>query len=233
VVGIMGPNSRECMENMFEDDFSDDAFPYATSRILTCPSRDIRGTRVSFAGELGWEVYIPQAIAHESFVQKTRNMVMFEMGHAGLFCLESCRLEKGYLHWGHDIGSEDSPLQAGLMFAVKMDKPSGFTGLDALKLQQDHGIDRRLVLFEVEAEMPLLLHDEPVYRNGQWVGKSTSGGLGFRTGKALTFAYVKTAGLSDDDLYKQSYEIAIAGDRFEMQPLKIPPYDPAGTRMRG
>ena len=114
----------------------------------------------------------------------------FGLSHAGHFALDSCRLEKGYRHWGHDIGPDDTPLEAGLSFAVAWNKPSGFLGRDALLAQRDSGLSRRLLSFAVEDAHPLVLHDEPIYRDGALVGRTTSGGRGFRVGKSLCMGYV-------------------------------------------
>ena len=146
---------------------------------------------------------------------------------AGQLCLDSCRLEKGYAHWGHDIGPDDDPLSAGLMFAVKPDAGFDFIGRDAVLRMRNQVPRTRRTLFEVHAPRPLLLHDEPLYRDGELVGRTTSGGRGFRTGKALCMGYVgaivdKTGG----------WQIEIAGERFDISPLSHPPYDPGGLRMR-
>ena len=118
-------------------------------------------------------------------------------------------------------------------FAVAFDKNAHFIGRDALLRQREHGTDRRLLLFRVEAEKPLLLHDEPIYRAGKLVGLSTSGGLGFRTRLSLSFAYVaREPGMTMADLFSQPYEIEIAGVRYPMTALARAPYDPDGKRMK-
>ena len=227
VAGLAGALARDCMTALFGGDFSDEAFPFSHSKSIDFGATEIRATRLSFAGELGWEIYIPTQAAADFYPHLARVMDAYGVGHGGLFCLESCRLEKGYRHWGDDIGPCDSPLQAGLMRAVDTHKAE-FIGKDALLEQARHRPDRRLLLFEVQAEQPLLLGDEPVYRNARRVGVSTSGGLGFRTGKALVFAYINADGLSDD---AADYEIAIAGERFALRQLDSPPYD--SPKMKG
>ncbi|MGI9310920.1 MAG: GcvT family protein [bacterium] len=231
VAGLMGPNASACMQRLLASDFSHRAFPFAHSRPFDFNGSEIIASRVSFVGESGWEIYVPLAAAGDFYAALRSAMAGFEIGHAGLFCLEGCRLEKGYPHWGHDIGREDSPRQAGLMFAVHLDKPAEFVGRDALRTGLSSR--QRLVLFEVGAAQPLLLHDEPVYRDGHLVGRTTSGGLGFRTGKALCFAHIDTGELNRETLFGASYEIAIAGEGAPLRPLRTPPYDPHGKKMRG
>jgi 4-methylaminobutanoate oxidase (formaldehyde-forming) len=152
---------------------------------------------------------------------------------AGFFSLDSCRLEKGYRHWGHDIGPEETPLEAGLSFAVAWDKPSGFLGREAVLKLRERGIARRLMLFAVNDEHPLLLHDEPIYRDGKLVGRTTSGGRGFRTGLSLCFAYVTCeANAPKSAAFAGRYEIGVAGKRYGLRPLQQAPYDPTGARLR-
>ena len=234
VIGVMGPKSRDLLARLSTSDLSPEGFPFGWSREIDLGMALVRATRVSFVGELGWELTMPVEFAHHVHQALCQAGADFGLGHAGLFCLDSCRMEKGYRHWGHDIGQDDSPLQAGLGFTVAFDRKADFIGRDALLRQREAGLGRRLMLFRVQGERPLLLHDEPIYRDGEMVGHSTSGGLGFRSGLALSFAYVpQVAGESRADLLASRYEIAVAGERFAMTALDQPPYDPRGTRLRG
>ena len=142
-------------------------------------------------------------------------------------------MEKAFRHWGHDIGPEDTPLEAGLGFAVSRTKQHEFIGQEAIRRQRENGMERRLVQFAVEEAHPLLLHDEPLYRDGELAGHTTSGARGFRTGLSLCFACIPVRdGETVQDLQSSRFEISIAGDRFQLKPLLEPPYDPAGERMR-
>jgi 4-methylaminobutanoate oxidase (formaldehyde-forming) len=230
VLGVMGPGSRGLLRGLTDAGLKPEAFPFGTSRRIGLGMADIRATRVSFAGELGWELYIPvefAALVHEALAGEGA-------AHAGLFALDCCRIEKGFRHWGHDIGPEETPLEAGLGFAVAWDKPGGFIGREALLRQREAGVARRLMLFAVEGAHPLLLHDEPLYRDGALVGRTTSGGRGFRTGLSLCMGYVGCAsGEKKSALMDGRYEIGVAGERFALRPLDRAPYDPDGTRMRG
>lgn len=233
VIGVMGPRSRQLLQRLSGTDLSNGAFPFGTSRDLGLNSYPVRAARVSFVGELGWEVYACTDIAERVYRILLEQGGEFGVSQAGLFCMESCRLEKGYLHWGHDIGPMDTPLHAGLGFAVDFGK-TDFTGRDAMLRQRESGVDRRLLLFEADTGRTLLTHDEPVYRDGELVGRTTSGGLGFRTRSALCFGMVeKPPGSTAAELREATYEIEVAGERFSLAVLDKPPYDPKGLRLRG
>lgn len=233
VIGVMGPESRRLLQSLTDADLSPEAFPFATSRRIALGMAEVRATRVSFVGELGWELYIPTEFAAGVYEALLAAGASFDLAHAGLFALDSCRLEKGFRHWGHDIGPDDTPLEAGLRFAVAWDKPSGFIGRDALLRQEQTGLARRLLLFAVEEGEPLLLHEEPIYRDGTIVGRTTSGGRGFRVGRSLCLgSVVCERGMAKSDLLAGGYEIGVAGERFPLRALARAPYDPAGARMR-
>jgi 4-methylaminobutanoate oxidase (formaldehyde-forming) len=234
VLGVMGPRARVLLQSVSDADLSSEAFPFGTSREIEVGPAPVRATRISFVGELGWELTIPAEYARAVHGALTEAGADFGLRPAGHLCLDACRLEKGFRHWGHDIGPDDTPLEAGLGFAVAWDKPGGFLGHDALLRQKDAGVDRRLLQFQVEDGAPLLLHDEPIYRDGELVGHSTSGGRGFRTGLTLALGYVTAEpGLTRAELLEGPYEIGVAGKRFRLRALARAPYDPDGQRMKG
>ncbi|WP_206516990.1 FAD-dependent oxidoreductase [Mesorhizobium sp. M1A.F.Ca.IN.022.07.1.1] len=233
VLGVMGPRSRELLQDLTDADLSDATFPFSTSRRINIAMVNVRVTRVSFVGELGYELYVPVECA-ESLLSAIR-----EAGKAhdavlcGHYALDGCRLEKGYRHWGHDIGPKDTPIEAGLGFAVSWTK-GDFVGRAALEARRAQGVGRRLLHLAVDGANPLLLHDEPIYRDGKFAGLTTSGGVGFRTGLSLCLGYVACeAGETTQQLAASNYEVAVAGQRFGLRLLERPPYDPTGSRMRG
>ena len=234
VLGVVGPCSREFLRSLTPADLSNDAWPFAASRRVELATASIRMTRMSFTGELGFELYIPVENAPAVYESIAGAGQALGLAHCGHFALESCRIEKGYRHWGHDIGSHDTPLEAGLSFAVAWEKPGGFIGRDALLARREAGIERRALQFEVTGAHPLLLHDEPVYRNGTLVGHTTSGARGFRTGRSLCFAYVRCEPGTPRSILLEDggYEIGIAGKRFPLRALARPPYDPGSARLR-
>ncbi len=234
VLGLMGPLSRDLMSRVTDADLSPEAFPFATMQRITLGMAPVRATRISFAGELGWELGVP--VEYAGHVYET----LFEAGaghglsHAGMLVLDSCRIEKGFRHWGHELGPDSTPLEAGLAFAVAWDKPGGFLGCNALHRRRETGVERHLLMFAVEDAEPMLLHDEPIYRNGVLAGHTTSGCRGFRTGLSLSMGYVACPrGAPFRTLLEGSYEIGLGQRKLPMRPLKQAAYDPRGTRMRG
>ncbi|NKB64280.1 MAG: FAD-dependent oxidoreductase [Gammaproteobacteria bacterium] len=235
VLGVMGPNAQDLLENITNEKLDQKSFPFGSGKTLNIDDIEILALRLSYVGEAGWELYIPADAANRILRRVTDLMDDYKMGMAGHFCLECCRLEKGYLHWGSDIGPEENPYEAGLGFAVKKDKPNGFIGIDTLLNVSEKSVEKYLLLFEVMAETPLLLRDEPIFYQGKWVGRTTSGGLGFRSQRcrqALCLGYVRSAGLPKKALISREYEIEIAGRRFELRVLDQCPYDSKGENMR-
>ncbi len=233
VLAVMGPKSRDLLQSLSDADFSNAAFPFSSSRLVQIGMASVRATRISFVGELGYELYAPVEQAEallETIMEAGEAHGLAPCGH---YCLDGCRHEKGYRHWGHDIGPKDSLMQAAMSFTVDWSKEN-FIGRAAIARQKAEGVDRRLMHFSVEGANPLLLHDEPVYRDGKLTGLTTSGGMGPRTGLSLCLAYVACApGEARQDLLKSEYDIAVAGVRYGLRPLERAPYDPAGARMRG
>ncbi|MEM1149726.1 MAG: FAD-dependent oxidoreductase [Pseudomonadota bacterium] len=221
-IGVMGGGSRACLNAL--GDLPDVPFGHSTDARIAGVS--CRATRVSFVGELGWELTVDNASAPTLF-DALKEAGVRPMGH---FALEGCRLEKGFKHWGHDLGPEVTPLEAGLGFTINWTKD--FVGKDALEVQRTVGLSRRLVLMEVSGDV-LLLHDEPVFESGRHVGLTTSGGRGPRIGLNLCFAMVETA--QDETLVatcSRSFTVRVAGRDYPAKALRRPPFDPAGERMR-
>jgi 4-methylaminobutanoate oxidase (formaldehyde-forming) len=233
VLGVMGPRSRDLLQLTPDVDFSATAFSFGTSQEIVVAGEPVVACRVSFVGELGWELYIPAVSARRVYRRLAEAGEGLGFRHAGHYCVDGCRLEKGFRHWGHDIGPDVTPIEAGLSFAVSFDKKGGFIGRDALLRQREAGLRRRLVLFAVEGGNPLLLHDEPIYRDGRLVGMTTSGNRGWRTGLSLCFGTISCHPEEAlQDMLSAQYEVAVAGQRLPLRALKRPPYDPDGQRMR-
>ena len=232
VLAVMGPRSRQLLQSLTDVDLSDTAFPFSTSRLVDIGLVNIRATRVSFVGELGFELYVAAELAESLLASITEAGKAFDLSYCGHYALDGCRLEKGYRHWGHDIGPKETPLEAGLGFAIDW-KKSGFLGEEALRKQRQAGISKRLMHFAVDGANPLLLHDEPIYRDGRFAGLTTSGGQGARTGLSLCLGYVASdPGETRDQLMSSTYEIAVAGERYRLKPLAQAPYDATGARLR-
>jgi 4-methylaminobutanoate oxidase (formaldehyde-forming) len=233
VLCVMGPNSRALLEKLSGADLSNQAHPFATAREIEIGYAKLRAARVTYVGELGWELYIPTEFARGVFDAIMAEGPNHGLKLAGLHALDSCRIEKAYRHWGHDIGPDDSPLQAGLMFAVKLDNQRNFIGRDALLRQRETGPGRRLVQFRLNDPEPMLYHDEPIWHDGEMIGRTTSGAYGHHLGAAIALGYVEeTHGRVADRIAARGFEIEIAGHRFTAEASLTPLYDPKNTRIR-
>jgi glycine cleavage system aminomethyltransferase T/glycine/D-amino acid oxidase-like deaminating enzyme len=233
VLGVMGPRARDLLSQVSYSDLSPEAFPYGVAKSIDVGPAMARAHRVSYVGELGYELYIPMeqaAAVYECLIEAGAD---HGLRLAGLHAQDSLRLEKAFKHWGHDIGPYDTPLEAGLGFTCAYDKAVPFIGRDAILKQRGRGIRRRLVVLTVDEGCPLLLHEEPVYRDGELVGSTTSGAFGFTLGKPVSMAWVTIPdGADSQDLTSGSYEIDVAGERFAASAHVRAPYDPKGERMR-
>ena len=234
MITVMGPRARDVLQPLTSVDLSAEAFPFGTSQIIDLGYTFVRATRVTFVGELGWELLIPTEYAEHIF-DAVQPRVMAEGGRmAGYYALNSLRLEKAYRSWGHDIGPHDTPLEAGLGFTVKWDKASGFIGREALEKQKARGVSRRLVQFQVEDPSKHLFHDELIWRDGVHVGRVVSAQYGHALGGAVALGWVDSA----DDQTPRSwfgeghYEIEIALERFPARASLRPLYDPTSTRTK-
>ena len=219
VIGLMGAKSRSILQSL-DPNWMDTGFAKITSIVINGIS--CIATRLSFVGELGWELEMPVQEAPQVYAE-LRGKGAKPMGH---YALDGCRLEKGFVHWGHDIGPTITPLEAKLSFAIDWDKE--FAGKPALLAQRKEGLKRELIMLEA-AGVPLLLHDEPVLENGRVIGFTTSGGYGPRTGLHLAFAYVEA---SERPLSDRHFQIEVAGQLYSATARQEPAFDPKQERMR-
>ena len=230
VLCLMGPQSREVLSRVSPNDLGNDAHPFGTMREIEIGMGLARAHRITYVGELGWELYVPtDQAAHvfEALVEAAP-----EMRLCGLHALDSCRIEKAYRHWGHDITDEDHVLEAGLGFAVSKKKPD-FIGRDAVLRKAEAGLSRRMVQFLVRDPAAAIFHNEAIVRDGQIIGPVTSGSYGHALGGAVAMGYVPCAGESEAEVLASRYEIEIAGRRYPAEASLAPMYDPKGERLRG
>ena len=227
VIGVMGGGAKALLQtlsgNVNDNTWVD--FPFSTCREVLIAGVACRATRLSFVGESGWELNIAADQAGPVF-DAIHHAGAKPLGH---FALDGCRMEKGYRHWGHDLGPQITPLEAGLGFTIDWNKD--FLGKAALKAMTESGLQQRLLLFDLPGH-PLILHDEPIIEGGRVVGLTTSGARGPRTLKTLAFGMVEIA---KDETLSQScnrqFEIEVAGKLYQALPLLRPPFDPQGQRM--
>jgi glycine cleavage system T protein len=230
VLSIMGPRSRDFLQSLTPDDMSGAAFPFATSREIELGLARVRASRITYVGELGWEIYIPSEFMQGVYDELTAAGPEFGLVHAGYHALNSLRIEKAYRHWGHDITDEDTPLEAGLGFAVKWDKTGGFIGREALLRQKSSGYAKRLVQFKLNTPEPLLYHNEPIWQGDSLVGHIRSGMYGHSLGAAVGLGYV--IGGAGALLKPDDYEIEVAGVRHAATASLRPLYDPKNERIK-
>ncbi len=233
VLSVMGPQSRALLQPLSADDFSNEAFPFGTSREIDLGYARVRATRISYVGELGWELYVPTEFAPGVFDVILENGPAHGFHLAGYHALNSLRIEKGYRHWGHDITDETTPLESGLGFAVKWEKPGGFVGREALEERRNAPLSRRLVQFLLEDPEPMLYHEEPIWRDGVRVGRTTSGMYGHTLGGSVGLGYVEHPGGVDQEFIATgNFELEVAGKRFAAAASLRPMYDPTGEKIK-
>ncbi|MFZ5963480.1 GcvT family protein [Thalassococcus sp. BH17M4-6] len=230
VLAVMGPKARDLLSAVSPDDFSNDTNPFGTAQQIELGLGHARVHRVSYVGELGWEVYASADMAAHVFETIWQAGQDHGLRLCGLHAMDCGRAEKAFRHFGHDITCEDHVLEAGLGFAVKTGKASDFIGRDAVLRKRDAGLDRRLLQFRLTDPEPLLYHNEPVLRDGQIVGHLTSGAYGHHLGGAIGLGYVPCAGESPAELLASRYEIDVAGTRVAAEASLKPMYDPEGAR---
>ena len=235
VLSIMGPKARDLLTTITSSDVSHNAFPFGQSKVIEIGNALVRATRLTYVGELGWELYIPMEFAQGVYDEIISAGENFGLRHVGYHAMDSLRLEKAYRHWGHDITDEDTPLEAGLGFAVAWDKSCGFIGRDMLLQKRQIGPARRLVQFRLLNPENLLYHNEPVWRDGVIVGYLSSGAYGHTLGAAIGMGYISdpTGGTVDSAFIEGgNYEIEIACERVPATASLRPLYDPANSRIR-
>ncbi len=231
VFGVMGPSARALLTGVAGADLGNEAFPFATMRDIGIGRAPVRALRVTYVGEMGWELYVPVEFAPAVYDDLVRAGRELGLRDAGYYALDSLRLEKGYRAWGRDIGPDCTPLEAGLAFAVCLDKP--FTGREALVRQREQGLTQRLVQFVLDDPEPLLFGGELILRDGQSVGEVRSAAYGHTLGRSVALGWVRNAdGVDRAYIEAGAYELDVGGERFAATAHLKPPYDPKGARIR-
>jgi 4-methylaminobutanoate oxidase (formaldehyde-forming) len=232
VLAVMGPNARKLLEKVSPNDFSNDANPFGTAQDIEIGMGLARAHRVTYVGELGWEIYASTDMSGHVF--ETLHEAGQDMGLklCGMHMMDSCRIEKGYRHFGHDITCEDHVVDAGLGFAVKVDKGCDFIGREAVIARKESGPKNRLVQFKLTDAKPLLFHNEPIIRDGEYAGYLSSGNYGHTLGGAVGLGYVPCEGEKAADVLASSYEIDVCGVRVKAEASLKPMYDPKSERVK-
>ena len=236
VLSVMGPRSRELLAGLSGDDFSATAFPFGHSREVDLAGLTVRATRLTYVGELGWELYVPSEVAVAAFERLTDPGGAVTPRLAGYYAIESLRLEKGYRAFGRELSPDTTPVEAGLTFACKLKTGIGFRGREAVERQQAAGVTRRLASFVVTDPGAYAWGGELLIRDEQPVGFVSSAAFGHTLGAAVLLGYVerRDGGRADREWLGQGrYQVAIGGDFYDVTASLRPPYDPSGARIRG
>ncbi len=211
VFGIFGPKSRLLMQDLSSDNFSNENLKFANSKYIEIDGTEIWTQRLSYVGELGYELYVKTSDSkniYEKIIEKGKK---YNLSNCGMHALDTMRMESGFLHWGHDISPEENQYQAGLNFTISYKKDFNFIGKEALEKIKDKKIDRKFAMFVLknnEPGKPLLLHDEPIYKDHKIIGRTTSGNYSFNFKKNLAFGYIDND-FSDDELLNGNISIEI------------------------
>ena len=223
-LGIFGPKSRDLLSKLTNEDLSNENFKFGTSKIIKIGSVNVWTQRLSYVGELGYELYIDQDKGKEIYDLIVNMGKNFNLSHCGSHAMDIMRMESGFLHWGYDISPEENQYQAGLNFAISFKKPFNFIGKDQLQKIKDQKLDRRFAMFILknsEPGNPLLLHEEPIYLDDDIIGKTTSGNYSFNYDKNLSFGYIKSE-LSNEELQDKNIYIEIEKKKYPAEILLKP-----------
>jgi 4-methylaminobutanoate oxidase (formaldehyde-forming) len=233
VLSLMGPEARDILARVCPDDLTNAGFPFGTARRISVASCPVLALRVTYVGELGWELHMPTDVAATVYEALMAAGAGPGLVNAGYRAIETLRLEKGYRAWGSDIGPDHTPVEAGLAWACKMKSGVPFLGRDAVAAQLEGGVKKRLAGFTVDSPDVILLGRETIYRDGVRVGWLSSGGFGHTLGKPIGYGYVREAGgVAEDWMKTGRYELEVASERVPCKIHVTALYDPLNARIK-
>ena len=233
VLALMGPRSREVLSQVTDADLANDAFAFGTMQTVSIAGCNVRALRITYVGELGWELHVPVECASPVYEVLLAAGGPLGLVNAGYRAIETCRLEKGYRAWGADIGPDSTPLEAGLGWATKLKASTPFKGREALVAQMATGVTKLLAAFTADPEV-VLLGRETIFRDGERVGWLTSGGSGHTIDRSIGYGYVRRAdGIATPEwVTSGTYELEVASARVPAEVSLRPLYDPTSSRVR-
>jgi 4-methylaminobutanoate oxidase (formaldehyde-forming) len=227
----MGPKSRDLLSSLTSADLSDDGFPFGTSRLISLGYATVRATRITYVGELGWELYVPAEFA----VGVYEDLIEAGAGRGGYYTIESLRLEKGYRAFGRELTPSENPVEAGLLFACKLKSDIGFLGREAVEKAKAEGPRKKLAGFKVDSPDAMLWGGELVIRDGEVAGQVTSAAWGETTGSCVGLAYLRASDnsvVTIDWINAGSYQVNVGGQLYPISVSTKPLYDPSNARIR-
>jgi glycine cleavage system aminomethyltransferase T len=235
VFGVMGPKSRDLLASLTDADLSDTAFPFGTSQQIALGYATVRATRITYVGELGWELYVPAEFAVGVYEDLLSAGEQVGIGRGGYYAIESMRLEKGYRAFGRELTPSENPVEAGLLFACKLKTDVDFLGRAAVVKAKADGPRKRLVSFRVESPEPMLWGGELILHDGAVAGQVTSAAWGATTGACVGLAYIRAgdgAVVTPDWVRASSYSVNVGGAVYPITLSLKAIYDPGNERIR-
>ncbi|MFT5260024.1 MAG: heterotetrameric sarcosine oxidase gamma subunit [Saprospiraceae bacterium] len=233
-LGLSGPRARGFLSAYTDADMSNAAFAFSTSQEINLGAVPVRAQRISYNGELGWEIFVESSFAPYLFELLMSGEKATAPQLVGFHAAESLRTEKAYRHWGHDIGYTDTPYESGLLFASKLNKTDGFIGIEALQQRIAEGSNRKLLQFLLEDSSRFIYHNEPIYLNDEMVGSITTGSYGHTLGAPVGLGWATVPdNIGDRELEEQHWHTLVAGEKISMRASLAPMYDPQNIRIRG
>ena len=235
MLNIQGPHSRDLLQVITDADLGNESFPFGTMQSIDVGYSTVHAFRLTYCGELGWELYIPTEYLQQVYDELVRAGASYDLQHCGYHALDSLRMEKAYREFAHDIGADDSPVEAGLAFTCKFSKPGGFIGMEKVQaLRERDSQPRRLVQFLLEDPEPMMYHAEPIFRDGEFVGYTSSAMYGYTLGGSVALGYVNNEdGVTPEYLESGRFEIEVEGELYRAQSSLRPLYDAANERIHG
>jgi len=236
VMGVMGPDSRALLSDTLDHDMSTENFPFGSFQSVELGASRAYAARVSYVGELGWELYVPVDQARHGFDYLWDKGTNHGLKMAGMHTLDSCRIEKKFVHYGHDVAEVDTPLECGMGFVCDLEKDIPFIGRDAILKQKESKsfMQKRLVQFLLKDPEAMLYSHEPIMRDGEIVGHLTSGNYGHTLGGSVGLGYIEVEDdVTKDYLNAGTIEIDVGGTRVPAEASLSAMYDPRAERMRG
>ena len=231
VLSIMGPNSRKLLEAVSPNNFSNLSHPFGTWKNIEIGSGLARAHRVSYVGELGWEIYISSDQCAHVFEEIWKLQKEFKFNMCGIHALDSCRIEKAYRHFGHDITDEDHVVDAGLCFTADLSK-TYFKGKEAILKKRKVGSSKKMLQFKLNDPTKMIYHNEPIIRENKIVGYLTSGNYGHTLGGCVGLGYVDCKDLSNEEILSFEYKVDVAGEIVDAKTSLRSMYDPRSERVR-
>ncbi|MCF6432305.1 FAD-dependent oxidoreductase [Leisingera sp. MMG026] len=232
VLSLMGPKARDILSAVTRDDVSNEGFKFGTIRTIGIAGCPVQALRVTYVGELGWELHLPVEYAQTVYTALMRAGHPHGLINAGYRAIESLRLEKGYRAWGADIGPDHTPFEAGLGWAVKLKQDMPFKGRAAAQAQKAKGVKKMLACFTTDPGV-VLLGRETIYRNGQRAGWLSSGGYGYTVGQSIGYGYIRNSdGVDAEYVLSGDYELEVAAGRVPCKVQLSPLYDPGMNKVK-